>query len=87
MSINFKDPMNEDARRIMEELCGKPVATDERTALFNNMRTIRQPEMNRLANAAKQPITVEIHSDGDIKTMSDGTRYRVTPLGWKRLPA
>ena len=85
MSINFNDPMNKEARSVMHRLFGTPVAEDETTALFNTLDNISSGKMKQLANVAKQPATLEISGDGDIKEMSDGTRYRCTPKGWVKL--
>ena len=41
-----------------------------------------QPEQR---NGAKQPVRVELNDIGEIKEMSDGTKYQVTPQGWKKL--
>jgi len=85
MSINFNDPMNDKARSVIHELFGEPAAEDDRHALFDKIGTIRQQDMKRIANAAKQAATLEIHDKGDIKVMSDGTRYIVTHDGWRKL--
>ena len=85
MSINFEDPMNEAAKSMMEELFKDRIqAMDERTALLDKME-LQQKAMSELATVAKQPVTAEIHPVGDIKTMSDGTKYEVTADGWRKL--
>jgi len=85
MSMNFTNPVSEEmAARIAEEF-GQPVVTDRKTFLFDNMKQIEGRLMKQIANEAKQPVTVEMHGEGEIKTMSDGTRYQVTPQGWKKL--
>jgi len=85
MSMNFVNPVNDAALTEIVKEFGPPVATDRKTFLFDRMNKLEQRAMKRIANAAKQPATVEIHAEGDIKIMSDGTRYQVTPTGWKRL--
>ena len=87
MSMQFDNPVNDAALAKIKELFGEPVASDRKTLLFDRMRDIRQHEMKEVANLAKQPATVEIHGQGTIKTMSDGTRYEVTPQGWRKLDA
>ena len=84
MSINFDDPMNDEARKRMHELFGESVAEDERTALFENLAINRQ-QMTTLANIAKQPVTAEINNIGDIKTFSDGSKYLLDKDGWKNV--
>jgi len=41
--------------------------------------------MKKIANAAKQPVSIELNDLGEVKTMQDGTKYEVTPNGWKRI--
>ena len=87
MSIQFERPMNEETRRMIEEMFSQNVAAmDDKTVLVNEFRCLSN-EMTALANTAKQPVCVEIHGDGEIKTMSDGTQYRVTPQGWRKITA
>lgn len=86
MSINFEEPMSDEARALMKELFGEPDVEDDRHALFSKRLTMVQQDMSKLANVAKQPVTVEVHELGEVKTMSDGTRYKVTPGGWVKLP-
>jgi len=86
MSINFNDVPSEFVRLKMEELFGKPVASDGKTNLFDELFEIDQRDMKALANAAGQPVSVEMNSVGDIKTMDDGTQWRLTPNGWHKLP-
>ena len=85
-SINFPEGMNEYAKAYMEEMFGKPKAEDEKTALYDGSLNMFRPKMRELANKAKQPVEVGIHSPGEIITLSDGTQYEVTPSGyWKKV--
>lgn len=86
MSINFNRELNDDGLAKMREVFGEAVASDGKQFLFDKMQEIKQADMKAIANAANQPATVELHGDGEIKTMADGTRYQVTPTGWKKLP-
>lgn len=90
MSINFNDPMNSEAMAKLQEFfkdgtLPEPVVMDDRRALFNTKLDLQQRKMTELANAAKQPVMVELNEEGEIKEMSDGTKYRVTPKGWKKI--
>ena len=90
MSINFEHPMNSVALEKLRELITdgslpNPVALDEFRALFNDTLELQQRKMTELANAAKQPVTVELNEIGEIKVMSDGTKYRVTNKGWIKI--
>jgi len=84
MSINFNEPVNEATNSLIKELFGVPKADDRKTYLFDELNTIWGNKMKRLTNQAQQPVTVEANSIGDIKTMADGTRYRVTHTGWEK---
>jgi len=85
MSMNFNEPVNDAALARIKELFGEPVASDRKTLLFDHMTEIHSRDMKEIANLAKQPAAIEIHGDGDIKTMGDGTRYQVTPKGWRKI--
>lgn len=85
MSMQFDQPVNDEAFKKIVETFGEPVAHDRQTFLFDRMGAIKQRLMTEIANAAKQPAAVELHGEGEIKTMSDGTRYRVTPTGWQKI--
>jgi len=77
--------MNNEVREKILEMFSEDVAgMDEKTALINKTE-FTQRGMKELANIAKQPATLEIHNEGDVKTMSDGTQYRVTPTGWVKI--
>ena len=85
MSIQFERPMNEETRKMMEEFFRQDIVSmDDRMALINSAM-FEAGKLKALANAANQPCTVELHEEGEIKTMSDGTQYRVTPQGWRRI--
>ena len=86
MSINFENEVNQEAIEKMRKAFGDPVAADGKQFLFDRMQEIKQKDMKAIVNAAKQPASVELHGQGAIKTMADGTRYEVTPSGWRRLP-
>lgn len=85
MSINFQKPVSNAIYEQLKEAMGEPVATDRRTFLYDQVRTVEQRLMKEIANAAKQPVIVELNSVGDIKTMDDGQRYELTPEGWRLL--
>ena len=85
MSIQFENPVNDEARKLIEQIFG-PVVSDERTFLpMARMPIIDQIAMKQIANAAKQPATVALHADGDVKTLADGTQYRARANGWVRI--
>lgn len=86
MAMSFEQPVNDATLKKIFEEFGEPVAHDRKTFLFDNMpTTIMQTKMKEIANAARQPAKLEIAGDGEIKTMSDGTRYLVTPQGWQKI--
>lgn len=85
MSMNFDRPVNEAALAKIKEIFGQPTASDGKTLLFDEMGEIDSRDMKKIANLAKQPAVIEVHGDGDIKELGDGTRYKVTPRGWRKL--
>lgn len=85
MSFNFNEPIGPEASSMLRELFGKPVAEDGKTFLFDELAPMHQRKMTELANKAGQPVEVQLNSEGEIKTMRDGTRYQVTPKGWRKL--
>jgi hypothetical protein len=82
MSINFDKPVSPDILQKLEEHFGEPKASDSKTLLYDRMEAVNQRVMREIANAAKQPVIVEINGIGDRKTMEDGTEYEVTEGGW-----
>ena len=85
MSMSFINPINEETAAAIRDLCGEPVAHDERTFLFDGSATKLIRAIPEISRKAKQSATVESHSEGAIHTMSDGTRYQVTPKGWQKI--
>jgi len=86
MSMNFDDKINPEASALIAKYFGdKADQVDDRTVLLDTVNLFNQKNMKEIANAAGQPVVVELHGEGDIKTLSDGTRYRVTRRGWVRL--
>lgn len=85
MSMNFDQPVNDEALAKIKELFGEPIASDRKTILFDHLIRLRQQDMKIVATLAQQPARIELHGEGEIKTMSDGTRYQVTSQGWRKL--
>ena len=85
MSITFDDPPNKDARAAMKAFFGQPVAADEKTFLFDDLPPLEGRQLSKIANKAGQTMTVGLHGEGEIKTLSDGTQYKVTSRGWRKI--
>jgi len=85
MSINFNDTPNPLAKEFMEKMFGQAKFTDGKSFLYDGMKEIESVFIGELANMAKQPVTMELHGEGEIKTMSDGTQYYVTRRGWVKV--
>ena len=85
MSMSFDNPVNADAMKKIREAFGEAAASDEKTFLFDKMPAIDSRVMKEIANTAKQPATIGLHGEGEIVTMSDGTKYRATPQGWQKV--
>ena len=81
-SVNFPNPLNSEQISFMLEMLGRPDAHDGQTFLFSSQSI---SNANRLANVVQQPVAVELHAEGEIKTMADGTQYRVTRSGWRKV--
>ena len=85
MSINFNEEVNDETMQKMQEVFGdKLKAFDRKIALIEG-ESIDAKDLKEIANTANQPATLEIHSVGDVKTMSDGTQYKVTKSGWRKV--
>jgi len=96
MSINFNDTPNPLAKEFMEKMLmtscatrrfsyGQAEFTDGKSFLYDGMKEIEGGFIGELANKAEQPVTMELHGKGEIKTMSDGTQYHVTRRGWVKV--
>jgi len=61
------------------------VATSEKLKKYFETIELETENALKIANTARQPVSVELNEQGEIKTMSDGTKYQVTPSGWKKI--
>lgn len=88
MSMSFDRPLTEGQSEILTDFFKDreiPVAVqDDRNILFDSFEMNRE-EMSKLANDLGQPVQVELHEKDEIKTMSDGTKYRATSQGWRKV--
>lgn len=85
MSITFDDPMNPEAKKMLEQMFHIE-AMDEKTALLGKMeRAFTRNKLGRLANTARQPVSLEINEIGDRKEVG-GVVYELDEKGWRRLP-
>lgn len=82
--MQFDKPMNDNARKMIEEMFGPGVPIDEVTALIK-FDYIDGQKMKKIANTAKQPVTISMVGEGEVKTLSDGSQYQVTNRGWIKL--
>ena len=85
MSVSFDGPPNKEALAAMRAFFGSPAASDEKTFLFNNLPLLEGDQLSKIARHAEQPVTMRIHGNDEIKTLSDGTQYKVTPRGWVKV--
>ena len=85
MGMHFEKDVDDETLAKIKDMFGEAEASDRRHFLFNKLNTLDRRAMTELANTAKQPVQVEINNVGDIRTMSDGTQYRVTPQGWRKI--
>ncbi len=85
MSIQFDEPLNSEQQKVMNNILYPHVITsDERQALLDTT-VIQQTQMRELARKMHQVVVVEVDELGEIKTMSDGTKYQATKEGWVKL--
>lgn len=82
--ISYQNQPNAEATSFMQGLFGNPVAGDGQSFLYESVE-IEPQAMQELAVKAQQPVTVELHAEGEIKTMADGTQYQVTKRGWRKV--
>ena len=86
MSLSFDNPMNDATSEMISKFFGPDVAaSDRKNVLVNDMQKINGAFMKEIANSASQPVTVTANEVGEIKKMSDGTKYEVTSSGWKKV--
>jgi hypothetical protein len=83
MSLNFDQPVNDELIAKIKEMI--PVVANDRKTFLMDAPVIDGKTFKAIANAANQPAKVELHGTGEIKTLEDGTRYEVTPRGWRKL--
>lgn len=86
MSATFQNPVDDEMMKHMAEFFGQPVATDRKIFLYDELPDpLVGGKVAELAKKDEQPLTVEINDPGEIKTLSDGTKYRVTQKGWQKI--
>ena len=86
MSIQFEKPMNEETVEAIKKAFGEKIAViDGKNVLLEKLTAVYQGKMSAIAKKAKQPATLNIHAEGDIVEMSDGTKYQASPRGWKKI--
>ena len=83
--LRFEHPIDDTTLDLIKEEFGDPKFHDRRQMLFDDMPVINGSKMRDIVKAAKQTAVIEINSEGDIATMADGTRYRVTARGWQKI--
>lgn len=85
MSINFKEDLSDSQQAMIQKLFGREVeAMDKRIVLLNTREVLRS-DMSEVARETNQVVELELNEEGDIKTLSDGSKYRVTKEGWKKI--
>ena len=83
--VNLPDGTTKTQEDLLRELLGEERAFDGHTALYGGALEISQSDMKRLANKTKQAVEISIHSEGEVVTLRDGTQYRMTRDGWRKL--
>lgn len=83
--VNFPTGITVSQAELMREIFGSEVAFDGYTALYNGALEVDSKKLGDLAKETKQYVGVSIHGDGELITMRDGSKYRVTQRGWQKL--
>ncbi len=85
-AISF-DKINPQLAADLEKVFGKaPSFVDMQNALFDQVESINQRTMGKLAKEHWQPLTVKLHVPGETVKMSDGTEYVVAEDGsWHKI--
>lgn len=85
MSMNFEKSLTDLDKSFIKKLMGNDIAAiDDQVVLFNS-NIIEQSKMKKIAIQTNQPVCVEINELDEIKKLSDGTEYKVTKDGWKKI--
>jgi len=86
MSMQFEKPMNEETVEAIKKAFGeKIVVMDRKNVLLENLSMTPQKKMSAIAKKTKQLVALNLHDNGDIVEMSDGTKYQVTDKGWRKI--
>jgi len=65
----------------------KPDSTDEKATLLSELNEMNELELNKTVHACMRQAMFEYNAADGVKTMSDGTKYKVTKQGWQKLDA
>ncbi len=86
-SINFQEPYSEESAKRLRELFGEPAAFDALKLLYNHSeQPIVGKDLSAIARKEKQIVELQLHAPGEVKEMSDGTKYQVDEKGnWRRI--
>lgn len=85
-SINFQEPYSEETAKKLREFFGEPAAFDATKLLYDHISMIKGKDMSAIARSEKQVVNVSLHDPGEIKELSDGTKYQVNDKGeWRRI--
>jgi len=82
MSVTFTRDMTEDEMEAVIDLVGEAGYFDERRILFDSIHTKESPQLRQLALRLQQTIDIEVNKMGDVRTLTDGTLYRLYLDGW-----
>lgn len=84
-SIKFTERLRPDQIKFVKHFL-EVVAVDEYQAL-TDIQKMEREDLSQLSRNLMQVVNIELHDEGDIKTMSDGTCYLLEKDGWKELSA
>ncbi len=83
MSINFQDVITEEQSEALQEMFNVE-AHDRKTFLVNETE-FEQKKLSKVARMTNQIAQLELNTSGEIKELSDGSKYKLEKTGWKKL--
>ena len=58
---------------------------DVKNVLLEKIGDFEQQQMEDIKYRAVKPVETKLYDENDIVEMTDGTKYKVTPEGWRKV--
>ena len=86
MGMHFEEPMDEaTALEIRKTFEQKIAVMDAKNVLLEKIGDFEQQQMEDIKYRAVKPVETKLYDENDIVEMTDGTKYKVTPEGWRKV--